>query len=186
MSRLVISAQRVAATIGGVSRAPIAILVGGLLALAGCGDEERASTDVSVPKAANGPSATTEPVSKTRRAQGVAITVGDSEFGPMLFDSKRQAIYVFENDRRNKSVCYGECARAWPPVLSKGEPRAGRGAKPALLGTLKRRDGRRQVTYAGKALYYYAHEAPGEVRCHNVDLNGGFWWVIGPNGRKRP
>jgi hypothetical protein len=41
------------------------------------------------------------------------------------------------------------------------------------------------VTHAGKPLYYYAHEAPGEVRCHNVDLNGGFWWVIGPNDKRR-
>ena len=35
------------------------------------------------------------------------------------------------------------------------------------------------MTYAGKPLYFYAHEGPGEVRCHNVDLNGGLWWVVG-------
>ncbi len=104
----------------------------------------------------------------------------------MLFNSRRQAIYVFENDRRDKSVCYGDCARAWPPVLSGGEPRAGSGVRADLLGTVRRRGGRRQATYAGKPLYYYAHEGPGEVRCHNVDLNGGFWWVIGPNGKRRP
>ena len=49
-----------------------------------------------------------------------------------------------------------------------------------------RRDGRKQVTYAGKPLYFYAHEEPGEVRCHNVDLNGGLWWVVGPDGKRRP
>ena len=38
------------------------------------------------------------------------------------------------------------------------------------------------MTYGGRPLYYYAHEAPGEVRCHNVDLNGGFWWVVGRDG----
>jgi len=51
---------------------------------------------------------------------------------------------------------------------------------------VKRRDGRLQVTYAGKPLYFYAHEAPGEVRCHNVNLNGGLWWVVGPDGKRRP
>jgi hypothetical protein len=42
------------------------------------------------------------------------------------------------------------------------------------------------VTYAGKPLYHYAHERAGQVVCHNVNLNGGLWWVIGPNGKRRP
>jgi predicted lipoprotein with Yx(FWY)xxD motif len=56
----------------------------------------------------------------------------------------------------------------------------------SLLGSIRRRDGRRQVTYAGKPLYYYAHEGPGQVLCHNVKLNGGLWWVVGANGARRP
>ena len=56
----------------------------------------------------------------------------------------------------------------------------------SLLGTVKRRGGRRQVTYAGRPLYFYAHEDPGQVLCHNVDLNGGLWWVIGRNGKPLP
>jgi len=70
-------------------------------------------------------------------------------------------------------------------VFTKGEPEAAKGVGASLLGTVKRRDGRLQVTYAGKPLYFYAHESPGEVRCHNVDLNGGLWWVVGPDGRRR-
>ena len=117
--------------------------------------------------------------------KGTTITLGDSEFGSMLFDSKKQAIYIFENDSKGKTVCYGECADAWPPVLTKGEPQAEKGVKQSLLGTVKRRDGKLQVTYAGKPLYFYSHEGPGEVRCHNVDLNGGLWWVVGPDGNRR-
>ena len=63
---------------------------------------------------------------------------------------------------------------------------AGNGVRKALLGTTRRRDGRRQVTYNGRPLYYYAHEGPGQVLCHNVNLNGGLWWVVGPNGKRRP
>ena len=63
---------------------------------------------------------------------------------------------------------------------------AGKGARASLLGTIRRRDGRLQVTYRGRPLYYYAHEGAGEVRCHNVDLNGGLWWVIGADGKRRP
>ena len=116
---------------------------------------------------------------------GTRLTIRDSQFGDMLFDSKRQAIYIFENDRRGTTVCYGECAKAWPPVVTRGKPIAGTGVDARLLGTVKRRDGTRQVTYAGQPLYYYAHERPGQVLCHNVNLNGGLWWAIGPDGKRK-
>lgn len=119
-------------------------------------------------------------------AAGTTITARDSQFGRMLFGPNRQAIYIFQRDRRNVSRCSGDCARLWPPVYTRGKPRGIRGVKASLLGTTRRRGGRLQVTYAGKPLYYYAHEGPGQVRCHNVFLNGGLWWVVGPNGKRRP
>jgi len=119
------------------------------------------------------------------QAAGTRITAAGSVFGTMIWGPKRQAIYVFERDHRNRSRCYGECAKAWPPVYTSGTPVAGSGVRASLLGTTRRRDGRRQVTYRGRPLYYYAHEGAGQVRCHNVDLNGGLWWVIGPDGRRR-
>lgn len=134
--------------------------------------------------AAYGSTAAMTPPSVTTSA-GTRIVVGKSQFGPMLFNGKRQAIYVFGADGRRKSNCYGECARLWPPVYTTSKPRAGPGVKASLLGTAKRRDGRLQVTYAGRPLYYYLHEGPGQVLCHNVDLNGGIWKVVAPSGRPR-
>lgn len=120
-------------------------------------------------------------------AAGTRITAAGSEFGTMLWGPKRQAVYVFQRDGRNRgSRCYGACAKAWPPVYTSGRPLAGRGVRKSLLGTTRRRGGRLQVTYRGRPLYYYAHEGPGQVLCHNVNLNGGLWWVVGPNGRPRP
>jgi predicted lipoprotein with Yx(FWY)xxD motif len=119
-------------------------------------------------------------------AAGTRVTVRGSDFGPMLWGPKRQAVYVFQRDPRRRSRCYGSCAKAWPPVLTKSKPVAGRGVRRALLGTIRRRGGKRQVTYAGRPLYFYAHEGPGEVLCHNVRLNGGLWWVVGPDGKRRP
>lgn len=116
---------------------------------------------------------------------GTTITAAKSRFGTMLWGPKRQAIYIFQRDSRNRSRCFGECARLWPPVYTRGKPVAGKGVRKSLLGSI-RRGSRRQVTYNGKPLYYYLHEGPGQVRCHNVNLNGGLWWVIGPNGRRRP
>ena len=119
-------------------------------------------------------------------AAGTKLSVRGSDFGPMVWGPDRQAVYVFQRDRRGRSRCYGRCARAWPPVLTRGRPVAGRGVRRSLLGTTRRRGGRRQVTYAGRPLYFYAHEGPGEVLCHNVNLNGGLWWVVGRNGVPRP
>jgi predicted lipoprotein with Yx(FWY)xxD motif len=156
----------------------VSVLVLALLVLAGCGDGEAADMDLSPPSKQT-------PVRDSRAAGvGTRIVVGRSDFGRMLFDSKRQAIYIFQRDRRKKSNCYGDCAAAWPPVFTKGKPRAGTGVDSSLLGTIKRRGGKRQVTYAGKPLYYYAHEGPGEVECHNVNLNGGFWWAVGADGKR--
>ena len=96
-------------------------------------------------------------------AKGTKIVVAESEFGRMLWGPGRQAIYAFELDERDRSNCYGDCADAWPPVFAKGRPVAGDGVRKRLLGTTRRRGGRRQVTYAGKPLYYYVNEGPGEV-----------------------
>lgn len=117
-------------------------------------------------------------------ATGTVITTGDSEFGTMLFNEDNQAIYIWEVEKSEKPECYGDCATAWPPVLTKGEPQADGDVKEGLLGTTKRTDGTTQVTYNGHPLYYYAHEAPGEVKCHNISTHGGLWWVIQPNGNR--
>jgi predicted lipoprotein with Yx(FWY)xxD motif len=162
---------------------PIAIfLAAGLLTLAGCGDDGDSGGSAAAPPTTATAVEKKPPVPR----DGAAITTADSEFGEMLFDSDNRAIYIFDNDPTGKSVCYGDCAEAWPPVLTDGEPVARGGVRAGLLGTTRRRDGKRQVTYAGKPLYLYAHERPGEVRCHDVFLNGGYWWVIGPDGKRRP
>jgi predicted lipoprotein with Yx(FWY)xxD motif len=173
---------------GHVSRTWTSLLAVALV-LGACGDDSPSAAGEGAadrsPRTSAEPSAQApEPSAKPRT--GTRIKVGDSEFGSMLFGPRDQAIYIFERDPKGKTVCYGECARAWPPVLTKGAPRAAKGVRSSLLGTVRRRGGKRQVTYAGKPLYYYAHEGPGEVRCHNVNLNGGFWWVVAPDGRRRP
>jgi predicted lipoprotein with Yx(FWY)xxD motif len=111
------------------------------------------------------------------------LVVQDSQFGPVLFDGNGQVLYAFEDDRRNRSACTSEdCVTAWPPMLTKGAPTAGPGIDAAALGTITRDDGSRQVTYHGRPLYFYEHEAPGEIKCHNVNLHGGLWWVVRPDG----
>jgi predicted lipoprotein with Yx(FWY)xxD motif len=152
-----------------------------VLVFAGCGEDD----DQRAPSRPPAQAPAAEEKRRPMAPRGARISLGDSEFGSMLFDSKNQAIYIFERDPADRTVCYGACAEAWPPVFTTGKPRAGEGVRQALLGTVERRGGGRQVTYAGQPLYLYAHEGPGEVRCHNVNLNGGLWWVVGPDGKRR-
>ena len=114
---------------------------------------------------------------------GNVIKSAKSQFGMMLFDGTGQAIYLFDKEQTTQPECYGACADAWPPVLSKGTPTASGGTKQNLLGITKRTDGTTQVTYGGHSLYYYAHEAKNEVKCHNIQGFGGLWLVVTPSGR---
>lgn len=149
-------------------------------------DTSRSSADSTNmhPTSNDLPSKPADPSPATPSATGTIITTGDSEFGTMLFNEKKQAIYIWERENSEKPECYGDCAEAWPPVLTDGEPQAAGETKKDLLSTVERDDGSTQVTYNGHPLYYYAHEGPGEVECHNISTHGGLWWVIQPNGNR--
>jgi predicted lipoprotein with Yx(FWY)xxD motif len=117
---------------------------------------------------------------KPRR--GPRLRLRDSQFGPVLFDGRDRALYLFTRDPRNKTRCYGACADAWPPFYAKGRPRAGRGVDRSLLGTIERLDGRRQVTYRGQALYFYFDDPRGRVLCNDVFEFGGTWYAVDAKG----
>jgi len=135
----------------------------------------------------SGSSATSPDASATATPRpGVVIRTGGSAYGRMLFDGRRQAIYLFDIESSTRPRCYGECAEAWPPVLADGRPQAAGGVREGLLGTVVRRDGSVQVTYSGHPLYYYAHEGPGQVLCHDIVEYGGTWLVVTPRGEAAP
>jgi predicted lipoprotein with Yx(FWY)xxD motif len=118
------------------------------------------------------------------RTAAPTLTVRSSAYGRILFDGKGRALYAFTRDKRGgKSTCYGACAKAWPPYVVRGRLAAGTGTKRSLLGTVKRRDGSRQVTYAGRPLYYYVADGRGEVKCQNVNEFGGLWLVVRATGK---
>lgn len=104
----------------------------------------------------------------------------------MLFDGSGQAIYLFDAETTSKPSCYGDCATAWPPVLTTGRPVARGGVQAGVLGVTTRRDGSTQVTYAGKPLYFYAHEGKDVVLCHNIREFGGLWLAISQTGSPAP
>lgn len=170
------------------------VAIAASLALAACGDDDddgqppepdvaAAESEQDADAPADTDPAAGEPGKPAAETTGIEIKVGPSEYGEMLFDADNQAIYLFDKETTSESECYGACAAAWPPVLTDGEPVAAGGANGSLLGTTERDDGSTQVTYDGQPLYYYAHEDPGQVLCHDVSEFGGVWLVLGADGQ---
>ena len=176
-------------------------LAGVVLAVAGCGSASNSSSPHSATQAAARTSSSTSAMhesTSTSMHHGASImgehmhampaaahaqlTVGASRYGTVLYDQHHLVLYVFSADHGSTSTCYGACAAAWPPMLTRGVPRAG-ALHAGLLGTTKRRDGALQVTYSGHPLYYWSGDKAGTIMCQHVNLHGGFWYLVSPNGR---
>ena len=124
-------------------------------------------------------------LASSSRSSSTMVRVAQSKLGRVLVDGRGRTLYLFEKDPRGKSSCYGACAKAWPPLLTKSSAlHAGKGARMGLLGTTRRRDGRLQVTYAGHPLYGFASDTKrGQITCQNVSQFGGKWLVVTPAGK---
>ncbi|WP_462401652.1 COG4315 family predicted lipoprotein [Pseudomonas sp. Marseille-QA0332] len=66
-------------------------------------------------------------------------------------DADGMTLYTFDKDTRNKSVCTGECAKNWPPLLVKPGEEAAQGR----WTQVRRDDGAMQWAYDGKPLYTF-------------------------------
>ena len=114
-------------------------------------------------------------------------------------------------DPKRKSMCTGQCARVWLPVL--GRAKGAGEVSPAALETIVRAGGKSQVTYHGHPLYYFIGDASrgftaGQgssgfgAKCRAVTSAGtpikaapkpvkitttavafgNYWWVVSPGG----
>jgi predicted lipoprotein with Yx(FWY)xxD motif len=106
------------------------------------------------------------------------IKYKDDRFGAILATPKKKALYYWNVEKcaGGKVRCTGSCARAWPPLIVRsGSAVPTRIAGiPGRFGTVRRPDGRFQVTHRRLPVYTYAHEAPEQVLCNNVDG----WFVV--------
>jgi predicted lipoprotein with Yx(FWY)xxD motif len=110
-------------------------------------------------------------------AAAPTVTAHSSQYGRILFDGRGFVLYAFTRDADGHSSCAGACAANWPPYTVAQRP------KGRLLGATRRADGKLQVTYAGRPLYYYVGDRkPRQILCQNVREFGGLWLVIRPNG----
>lgn len=118
-------------------------------------------------------------------SSGAAVMIATAKQGSSTFltGASGRAVYLWEADHAGKSVCSGGCASEWPPVTTKGKPIASGSVTGSSLGTVRRSDGRTQVTYDGHPLYYYAgDQSAGSANGQGIDSFGARWWIVAPSG----
>jgi predicted lipoprotein with Yx(FWY)xxD motif len=121
----------------------------------------------------------------TDSQSGTRVSAASSSLGRIIVDGRGRTLYLFEKDKRGHSACSGACAMYWPPVITHGKPIAGQGVKTSLLGTIRRANGARQVTYAGHPLYRYLLDTKsGQTNGEGLQDFGGGWEALSPAGKK--
>jgi predicted lipoprotein with Yx(FWY)xxD motif len=125
------------------------------------------------------------PKTEAADASGTVVSTAKTSLGRILVDSRGRTLYLFGKDRNGKSACAGKCASFWPPLIAAGKPRAGAGTRASLLGTTRRADGRRQVTYNHHPLYRFVKDTKkGQTNGEGVNAFGGVWDAVSPAGAK--
>jgi predicted lipoprotein with Yx(FWY)xxD motif len=111
------------------------------------------------------------------------IALRSTKLGKVLVSSKGHTLYLFRKDTSGRSACSSSCAAYWPPLVASGRPTAGAGVKASLIGTTKRSDGRRQVTYNKHPLYTYAFDTKaGQVNGEGNSKFGAKWYAVSASG----
>jgi len=119
-------------------------------------------------------------------AASAPATIGlrRTKLGMILVNSRGFTVYAFTHDPLKKNTCMSikGCSSFWPPVSTSGAPRAGRGVRRSLLGTIRIKGGL-QVTYAGHALYLYSGDSgPGQTSYVRFNAFQGEWKALRSSG----
>jgi len=116
-------------------------------------------------------------------SNGALVRLGSSKkYGKILVNASGRTLYLLTSDTASSFACTGVCTGLWPPLATKGRPRAGKGVTARKLGTVKRGSSL-QVTYDGHPLYLYAGDGrAGEINGEGVKSFGGTWYVLGQKG----
>jgi predicted lipoprotein with Yx(FWY)xxD motif len=117
-------------------------------------------------------------------AKQALVTTRKTKLGTILVNAQGRSLYLFLKDKNGKSACSGACAKAWPPLMTTGKPKAAGGANAKLLGTTKRSNGT-QVTYNGHPLYTFVQDTKaGQTKGQGSNFFGALWYVMGTNGKQ--
>ncbi len=117
-------------------------------------------------------------------ARLATVKIAHRDLGRILVDSRGRTLYVLSADSARKSRCFGACATNWPPLRASGKPTVGTGLKASKVRTIRRSDGKPQVTYTRHPLYRFVGDTkPGQTNGQGIVAFGGRWSVVSPAGR---
>ena len=108
-------------------------------------------------------------------------TAQNKAWGKILVLGNGTVVYRLAADPKNKSVCTGECAKIWPPVVLAAGQKSPVGHNGITgLGTITRSGGAHQVTYKGVPLYRFIGDHKAGQATGNIKDTWGKWWVVNP------
>ncbi len=88
------------------------------------------------------------------------------------------SLYFFSKDTKETSLCMDGCLDNWP-VFYEETIMVDANLDGADFVTITREDGKKQTTYKGWPLYYFANDnAAGEI---NGDKINNFWYIAKPD-----
>jgi predicted lipoprotein with Yx(FWY)xxD motif len=168
------------------------------LMFGGCGGGTSTNTTASDDEVANGREADdTVAAEPAALASGVSapavVRVASTPDGPVIVDSQGRTLYdshgddsmLYQFNRPPTPSCYEACAEVWIPLLTDGSPKAIGAAEESLMGTIRREDGSRQVTYDGRPLYRFVEDTrPGETNGNYAVSFREEWHALEPDGEE--
>lgn len=162
---------------------PIVFVAAGLL-LSACGQASQvpgtatisaAAAVVSQSSTSTAPAATSKAVAQT--PAGVAEA---GALGQVIVGANGNTLYAFTKDVDGISTCFDACAAAWPAVIVTDGFAPPTGVDPALVSSVDRPDGTKQLKIGKWPLYFYAGDgAPSETNGQGV---GGVWFAQAIDG----
>ena len=95
----------------------------------------------------------------------------------VLTNTKGMTLYSLSVEKNGKFICTGACTSTWPPLLvAAGTKPKG----PVALGTIKRPEGKIQVTYKGLPVYTFDGDSKkGEANGEGIK-DVGVWHAVTP------
>jgi predicted lipoprotein with Yx(FWY)xxD motif len=114
-----------------------------------------------------------------------ALQLHHTKLGTLIVANNGFTVYAFDKDKTNKDACQSikACLAAWP-IVKPSTVLAGPGIKASLIGMLSLKNGKKQLTYAGHALYTYAGDSS-QHETDNVNLRqfGARWPALTAAGK---
>lgn len=167
-----------------------AAALGAVLVTAACGASPTATPAANQralgqqPPAPTGTVAIDDAPAAAGGAGNTALKAAESPtLGTILTDGDGMTLYRFDKDGNKppKSACLDACAQAWPPATI-SDAATFEGVDKAMIGTIDRPDGIKQLTVGNWPMYKFAKdEKAGDVKGEAVQ---GTWWAAAPNGTR--